>query len=111
MIVNQIADRALVRLHLTTDFVALDIDEFDLAVRASNSDRFTSLVEFAYMGDGISGVEIGNFLNLTNVPDFDDTIRVARADILPANRETAIIYGVKMTIEGLNGKPGAHVPN
>lgn len=65
------------RLDRTTDLVALNIDELDFTVRATHGDLLASLVELTDVCDRITCVQIGHFLDHTDVPDLDDTVRVA----------------------------------
>ena len=63
------------------------------------------------MSNRISCVKVGHLLHHTNIPYFHDTIRVARGDILAANREAAVINCVQMAEECLHGQARPHIPN
>ena len=98
-------------LNLTANFISLNINELDLAVRASDSDCFTSLIEFDDVSNCISRVQIGDLLDLPDVPDLDDTVGVTGGDVLAADGEGAIIDSVEMSVESLYSEAGAHIPN
>ena len=99
------------RLNLTANLIALHINELDLAIRASYSNCFTSLVELNHVGNRIACVQIGNLLDLSDIPHLDDTVGVARGDVLAADGESAVIDRVQMSVESLYSKTCAHVPN
>ena len=98
-------------LNLTANFIALNINELDLAIRASYSNCFTSLVEFDDVSNCISRVQIGDLLDLSDVPHLDYTVGVTGSDVLAADGEGAIIDSVKMSVEGLYGETRAHIPD
>ena len=99
------------RLELACNFLALNIDEFDLAVTAANSNLLASLVELADVSNCVTRVDVEDLLDHPDVPHFDDSVRVTRRDVLPANGEAAVIDGVQVAEERLHGQASPHVPN
>lgn len=84
LVEDQIVDRSFMRLELACNFLALNIDEFDLAIAATNSDLLASLVELADVSNCVTCVDVEDFLHHPDVPHFDDSVRVTRRDVLPA---------------------------
>jgi len=85
LVKDEVADGAIVRFDNATDLVALYAHEFDFAIGATNSDLFARLIEFTDMRDRVASVKISNFLNHTDIPDFQDTVRIARGNVLASN--------------------------
>ena len=96
---------------LTSDFTPLDINELDLAITATHSNCLARLVKFANVSNRITSVKVADLLDHTDVPDFEDSIRVARCNILTSNGEATVIDCVEMTEECLNSQAGSHIPN
>ena len=85
LVKDEVTDRAIVRFDYATDLVALYVHEFDFTIGATNSDLLASLIEFTDMRDCVASVKISNFLNHTDIPDFQDTVRIARGNVLASN--------------------------
>lgn len=54
--------------------VSLDIEDLDFAVGAANNDVLTCLVESNAVDGGVANIGSEDLRNLTNVPQFNDTI-------------------------------------
>jgi len=100
-----------VALELADNFGFLNVDHLDLCIRATDSQELASLVESAAVRNSVSSVHGGNLLHHADIPYFDDSVTVCRADVLTSNRELSVIDGVQVTVEGLHGEPSPHVPN
>jgi hypothetical protein len=72
---------------------------------------FACLVEVKACANSISGIDCADFLYHSNIPGFDDTIRIARSDVLTTDRELSVINSIQVTVECLDGKTCSHVPN
>jgi len=59
----------------------------------------------------IASVKVANLLDHADIPHLEDTIRVARCNILTSNGEAAVIDCIEMTEECLDSQAGSHVPN
>lgn len=63
------------------------------------------------MSNDITDIIGHDLLDHSNVPDLENTIRVARTDVLSANRELSVIDGVQMAVESLHSQACSHIPD
>jgi len=74
--------------------VALHLYNTDIRIRATNSDKSGILVNSDGECDGVSAIDLHNLLYHSDVPSFQDTVRVARCNIVSANRELSVLDSI-----------------
>lgn len=67
------------------------IQHFDLAIRATDRQVFSYLVEAASVDSGVADIHCAKLANGTNVPQFDDTVRIDTRHVLTTNAEGTIV--------------------
>jgi len=87
------------------------VNHANVSVRASNCYGFGIFIEGATVSDDITDVNSHDFLDHSNIPDLENTIRVTRTNILSTDRELSVINRVQMSIEGLYSKSSSHIPD
>jgi hypothetical protein len=92
-------------------FVALHLYNTDIRIRATNSDKSSVLIDGNGECDGISAIDLHNLLNHSDIPGFEDTVGIARCNIMASDRELRVLYSIEVTVEGLNSETRSHVPN
>ena len=110
---NQLGDcRVLVGFEFRADFASLiDVDHSYFAICTANCKHFSRLVESTTVSCDITDIDSRDFLDHADVPDFHDTVRISRDDVLTTNTELGIINSVEMAVESLHSQACSHVPN
>ena len=111
LVKDEVIDGTFVRLERITDLLTFNIDKFDVTIAASDRHLLTCLIELANVCNCIACVNVDNLLHHTDVPNFDDTVRVTGRDVLSTDREATVIDRIQMTEECLDCEACTHIPN
>lgn len=71
--------------------VALHLYNTDVRIRATNSDIPGILVNGDGESNGVSTIDLHNLLYHSDVPSFENTIRIARSDVVASDGELSIL--------------------
>ena len=101
----------IVPLQLSGDFSFLYVDSFNQSVWAANSDSLGAFIKAQTVSDCITSIHRHELLHHSDVPELNNSIRVASRHVLSAYREGCIINCVEMSVESLDSKACPHIPD
>jgi len=78
-------DGAIVAFEAGCDVSFFDIDEFDGMIGASHGQAFCGLIKCESVADVVTCIQSKLLLNHSDVPQFDDTVRITSCYILTTN--------------------------
>ena len=91
--------------------VSLHLHHADVSIGATNGYIACVSVESNALSYCVARVDLHYLLDHADVPGLEQTVGIARSNVVAAHREYCILNCIQMAVECLHSEPRTHVPN